>query len=760
MIFLFWVTGNRRFTSVSYFCAMKTMKKLAIGCLYLLIVALASATIVETYQGTAFVKQYFYSSLPFAFLWAIVAVSILLFLINRKVAKRPAAFMIHLAILVILGGALLTRLTGQHGHLQLSPGQPQSSFQTEKNAERLPFSVTLTDFQIRYYSGTRAPLDFVSQIRINHGMTTTSGEVSMNRIFKYRGYRFYQAGYDNNGGVTLRIAHDPYGIGLTYAGYALLLLSFFLFFADPHSRFRHLLKRPELKRNTLITGMLLALGTLHAMPQAPRALPKAIADQFGDLYVCYNNRICPVQSLAKDFTLKLYGKTNYRSYTAEQVLTGWMFYPSDWKETSLIKIKKGAAREILGITGKYARWEDFTNTHNGYKLDSAMRRIHEGHKVADKSAFIAADEKYNLIAMLFSGTMLHLYPIRNADNEVEWFARTDVLPDNVCDEEWLFVKKTQSYICELAVNEDYDELSEVLAKIKQYQIKNAGDSLPKSIVIQAEKSYNKLIHTRLIAIIGMVFGLLLFAYYSMSIARQRTVAPLVRLAAFIGAIALAAYLSLIMALRWIAGQHVPLSNGFETMQFMAWCAVLLALALRHRFGMILPSGVLVSALAMMVSMMGEANPRITQLVPVLSSPLLSIHVAVLMFAYSLLAFIMLNGIAAILIHARNKDNLPQIERLKTISQILFYPAVFALAIGIIVGAIWANVSWGTYWSWDPKEVWALITLMVYTLALHEDALPALRKPMPFHWFSVLAFLSVAFTYFGVNFLLGGLHAYV
>ena len=126
------------------------MKKLAICCLYLLIVALASATIVETYQGTAFVKQYFYSSLPFAFLWAIVAVSILLFLINRKVAKRPATFMIHLAILVILGGALLTWLTGQHGHLHLSPGQSQSSFQTEKNAEQLPFSVTLTDFQTSF----------------------------------------------------------------------------------------------------------------------------------------------------------------------------------------------------------------------------------------------------------------------------------------------------------------------------------------------------------------------------------------------------------------------------------------------------------------------------------------------------------------------------------------------------------------------------------------------------------------------------------
>lgn len=739
---------------------MKTVKKIAFACLCILIVTLAGATIVERYQGTAFVKEHVYSSLPFAFLWTIIAIAILFFLCSRKAAKRPASFLIHLALIVILIGAMLTWATGQHGRIHLIPGRAQSSFQTDKSDEQLPFSVTLTDFQIRYYTGTHAPMDFVSQIRINEGTKEFSGEVSMNRIFKYRSYRFYQSGYDPDGGVTLSIAHDPYGITLSYTGYTLLLLSFILFLTDSKSRFRNLLKRPELKRNTLIIAILLLSSTFRAAPLPPKTLPKDIAAQFGDLYICYNDRVCPLQSLAKDFTLKLYGKASYQGCTAEQVLTGWLFYPSHWEKAPMIKIKKGTVREVLGIAGKYARLNEFTDPHNSYKLDSAMRLIREGRDITNRNAFVAADEKFNLIAMLYSGKMLRLYPVHNIKGEVEWFSQADMLPDNLGDEERLFIEKVQSYLGELVAKKDFTELSNVLTKLKLYQVRNAGDSLPKPVVIKSEKAYNRLNHTQLLAMISTAVGLLLFLYYSMSIAGQRATAKSVRLAAITWAIALAAYLCLIMALRWIAGQHVPLSNGFETMQFMALCAILIALALSRRLEMALPSGMLISALAMMVSMMGEANPRITQLVPVLSSPLLSIHVAVLMLAYSLLAFIMLNGIAALLMHARNKDNLLQVKRLEIVSRILLYPAVFALAIGILVGAVWANLSWGMYWSWDPKEVWALITLTLYSLALYEDALPALNKPMPFHWFSVLAFFSVAFTYFGVNFLLGGLHAYI
>lgn len=202
------------------------------------------------------------------------------------------------------------------------------------------------------------------------------------------------------------------------------------------------------------------------------------------------------------------------------------------------------------------------------------------------------------------------------------------------------------------------------------------------------------------------------------------------------------YLTIILLLRGYIAEHWPLSNGFETMQFMAWCALGITMLCYRRFILILPAGYLVGGLAMMVSMMGESNPQITPLMPVLTSPLLSIHVVLVMAAYTLLAFVMFNGIAGLLLYRRHPR---QSEQLQVVGRILLYPAIFALAAGIFVGAIWANISWGRYWGWDPKEVWALITWLVYALALHTESLPLFRKPLfstAFVWQPSVAYSSL------------------
>ena len=218
-----------------------------------------------------------------------------------------------------------------------------------------------------------------------------------------------------------------------------------------------------------------------------------------------------------------------------------------------------------------------------------------------------------------------------------------------------------------------------------------------------------------------------------------------------------AYLSVMLVVRaWVCG-HLPFSNGYETMQMIAWFALLATLLFYRKADFLLPLGFLVSGLAMMVSMMGSSNPQITPLMPVLSSPLLSIHVMLVMISYTLFAFMMLNGLAGLWLNFRHKE---ASMRLAVVSRLMLYPAVFTLAAGIFIGAIWANVSWGRYWGWDPKEVWALITFLVYSFALHDKSFPALNHPAVFHTFAVIAFLCVLITYFGVNFLLGGMHGYV
>ena len=146
--------------------------------------------------------------------------------------------------------------------------------------------------------------------------------------------------------------------------------------------------------------------------------------------------------------------------------------------------------------------------------------------------------------------------------------------------------------------------------------------------------------------------------------------------------------------------------------------------------------------------------------PVLASPLLSLHVTVIMIAYALLFFTMLNGITALFVHLSKSCRTDYTGRLRDISLLLLYPAVALLTIGIFIGAVWANISWGTYWSWDPKEVWALITLLVYLIPLHSAFFTDENRPMRFHLYSIFSFLSVLMTYFGVNFLLGGMHSYM
>ena len=271
--------------------------------------------------------------------------------------------------------------------------------------------------------------------------------------------------------------------------------------------------------------------------------------------------------------------------------------------------------------------------------------------------------------------------------------------------------------------------------------------------------YNQLNVVKPLAFVCLTLGLLLFALYVYRFSMQKKPNRIVRYLSLAGLLLMFIFLSVLIALRSAIVGYFPLANGYEVMHFLAWTALLLTLLFYRRFQMLLPFGFLLCGFSLLVATMGEANPQITALKPVLSSPLLSVHVVVIMFSYALLAFIMLNGLTAILLHCFSENAQRQIERLKTISHLMLYPAVFCLAIGIFVGAIWANLTWGRYWGWDPKEVWALITLMIYSFALHTDSLPMFRKPMFFHLFAVVAFLAVLFTYFGVNFLLGGLHSY-
>lgn len=365
-----------------------------------------------------------------------------------------------------------------------------------------------------------------------------------------------------------------------------------------------------------------------------------------------------------------------------------------------------------------------------------MNHIRSGEQVTDKRGIEEADEKFNIINLVCTGAMMKIFPCRNiAGKTLEWYSQSDQLPQDMDNDKWVFIRKSMSYVNEMIVMKKYNDACLLLEKIKKYQQKECDGLLPADNKFKAEKIYNQFDYSKSVAMACICIGLICFIYYCHCMASQKRTSRKAIIILNILLWIVFTYLSAAICLRGYVSNHLPLSNGFETMQFMAWCTLLLTFLLQRKFAMLLPFGFLLCGLTLMVSMLGESNPQITQLMPVLQSPLLSIHVVVIMIAYSLLAFIMLNGVTAVILHQSQKECKEQIERLQIISQIILYPAIFLLAIGIFIGAVWANVSWGRYWGWDPKEVWALITMLVYALALHPRPLPWFHRTM-FFMFSV------------------------
>ena len=747
---------------------MKLLKRTAFSLLGILLLILTIATILEKIYGTDFVNEYIYSSVPFVILWGVTAITSLLYIIKSKLHRQPVIFLLHLSLLFILAGAFTTWIYGEQGTMRVRQGEQQTSFTDSKGiSHQLPFSITLNQFEIIYYKGTLAPMDFISHISEadKDCHRQIQGKVSMNHIFSYQHYRFYQSGYsEDNEGSVFSVSHDPYGIGITYAGYTLLLLSTVFFFFSPQSRFRQLLKSPLLHRSLTVILLLFAFSLnsnfLKANSPSPKVLPREVAEHFGDLYILYNNRICPLQTFARDFTIKLYGSSSYKGLTPEEVLTGWLFYYDSWKNEPIIRIKSNEARKLLEIEGNYARLKDYISTINEYKLEKMMNHIRSGEQVTDKRGIEEADEKFNIINLVCTGAMMKIFPCRNiAGKTLEWYSQSAQLPQDMDNDKWVFIRKSMSYVNEMIVMKKYNDACLLLEKIKKYQQKECDGLLPADNKFKAEKIYNQFDYSKSVAMACICIGLICFIYYCHCMASQKRTSRKAIIILNILLWIVFTYLSAAICLRGYVSNHLPLSNGFETMQFMAWCTLLLTFLLQRKFAMLLPFGFLLCGLTLMVSMLGESNPQITQLMPVLQSPLLSIHVVVIMIAYSLLAFIMLNGVTAVILHQSQKECKEQIERLQIISQIILYPAIFLLAIGIFIGAVWANVSWGRYWGWDPKEVWALITMLVYALALHPRSLPWFHRTMFFHVFCITAFITVLITYFGVNFLLGGMHSY-
>lgn len=738
---------------------MKHLKNLILVVATAIILILITATIVESSKGTAFVRQHIYTSAWFVVLWAALAVVAAVYIVLRKNKSNvsTSVLLVHASFLVILLGAFTSWNMAESGTIHLRQNETTSTMKDEEGkTKELGFEVSLKNFNVVNYPGTDAPMDYVTTLTAN----TQEIKVSMNNIGSFNGYRFIQSGYDSDmQGTTLGVYHDPWGIGITYTGYALLFISLIATMASKKTRMRHLYRKALSLQGAKAWAVtaLLAVSSFSTTANAQEMvkIDGDIADDFGKICVLYNSRITPINTVATSFVTKLCGKPTWDGLSSNQVFAGWIFDVPYWETVKMIEIKEKKAQELLGINGKWASFDDFWDNYNNYKLDAPLKKAYKDGDTKLQKQLRDADEKFNIIRMLYGGEMLKMFPYAGKQGHMQWFAPGQPLGNLKLDEkELVFIKKSMDYLAESIITGDKARAEEIAKKIYSYQHVRGKAVVPTKFRIYTETFYNKTNAQRLPVMLYLTLSLLLAIVSTLSLNNGKQ--KKTRLVSSVLTWVMLIHTSLLLALRWFVSGHLPMSNGYETMQFMAWATLIVTLVMQKRFLPVKQFGPLLSSFALLVAMITDGNPQITQLMPVLQSPLLSVHVMVIMFSYALFGLTALIGLQGLIAHHRKQEEKEQ--QLAALSQFLLYPAVALIAIGIFIGAIWANVSWGRYWSWDSKETWALITMLIYSAPLHAD-IKWLRKAQHMHIYMLLAFLSVLMTYFGVNYFLSGMHSY-
>jgi ABC-type transport system involved in cytochrome c biogenesis permease subunit len=661
---------------------------------------MAVATFIEKYRGTDYVAENIYGAWWFTVLWAMLTATAIVWFLRRRV-KRLSTVVLHFSFVIILLGALITHLTSRQGIIHLRQGECTDSYMTrDMESHPLHFTVTLERFNINYHPGTQMPADYTSHLIIDG----KKERVSMNHIASHGGFRLYQSGFDEDlHGTTLAVNSDPWGIPITYTGYALLFISLLWMLIDPHGTFRHLLRQ-----TTAIVALMLSGGHAAAQP----VLPTSTAERLGRLHIVYNDRLTPVETYALDFTKKICGSRSYKGLTAEQMLSGFLFWPEEWSAEPAIRVKGGALKETLQLPDHCSVNTFFNPTMGGYILGPYMSEYYNGNHDSFHKDAAKMDDRLMLIMQLRQDAPL---------------------------------TKMTRHIAEDARAGRFSRVDSMLTDLLTSQ--QASMPLPTPLQQRAEHLYNQVPFVTILFMANLTMGFLLFIalFIPQYKAFFSPFSALIALSSFLS-------LSLCLALRWIITGHIPMANGYETMLTMAWFVMLLPMTIRSRFPIAIPFGLLLSGFCLLVCHINQMDPQIGHLMPVLNSPLLSLHVSVIMMSFALLSITFLCGVTGLTFKTMS-------QQLHHLSLLMLYPAIATLGLGIFIGAIWANVSWGNYWSWDPKEVWALITLLVYAVPIHAASVPAFRRPGVFHLYMTLAFLTIMMTYFGVNYFLGGMHSY-
>ena len=643
----------------------------------------------------------------------------------------------------------------------------------------LPFSVTLDDFRLQRYPGSHSPMSYESDLVIKKGdEAPVQATVRMNKVIDIDGYRLFQSSFDpDEQGTILSVSYDRPGMQLTYIGYFLLFAGFVLTLFSKKSRFGRLRRElGEMKKNMPYCVLfLLALSgvaggqTVHA--QQP-CVSSQHAGKFGSLVVLNpNGRLEPVNSYTSAILRKLYGADKLNGINSDQFFLNLLSFPDEWGAYPFIKVDNKELLQRFGRSGKYIAWEDVFDSEGNYILTDEVNDIYAKPASERKrmdSDLLKLDESVNIVYRIMQHQLLPLFPDEN-DAQGKWYSAGDEL--NVFQgKDSLFVSKIMDwYIYELGNgvrSGNWEEADKIVGMMNIFQQAKSKTPAIDNQRVKAELLYNQLnlfFWCRLAYLI--LGGILLFIACGEIIADFKWGKKVCGILIALLVIAFLAHTSGEL-LRWYISGRAPWANAYESMICTSWMLVGGGLLFARRFRILPALAGLLGGIMLFVAGLNHLNPEITPLVPVLQSYWLMSHVAIIMIGYVFFALCALTGLFNLilmsLLSATNRVKLQfRIREFTLLNEMAMILGLFFMTAGTFLGAIWANVSWGRYWGWDPKETWALISIVVYALVLHIRFIPLLKGKTTwcFNLLSVVAILSVIMTWFGVNYYLSGLHSY-
>ncbi len=663
----------------------------------------------------------------------------------------------------------------------------------------LPFSIELNDFIAEKYPGTETGYaSFMSKVTV-HDERPFDYDIYMNHVLDHKGYRFFQANFDpDEKGTGLSVNHDFWGTWITYIGYFLLYIGLMGIMFFGKTRFRDLqtmLQKIKEKKAAMTTiALFFALVSANAQEDAhghsvvptqaqidsviqATTVAKEHAEKFGALVLQdESGRMKPVNTFASELLRKLSGADKYKDLSANQVFLSMMLNPGVWYTTDIVALgDKGndSIRKVIGVPEgtKFVKATDFFDAKGEYKLRPFLERATSTTNPNKfEKDFKKVGERLSLLNMALSGSIVKIFPLLDDENN-KWISAVEYRGGQFQVQDSLysnFIRNAMPYylssLQQSIASGDYSQPDRLLEAFKQNQLNHGAEVLPSDQKVKTEIIYNKLdIFNRLYKYYAMV-GLLLFFVLIAKIFKERKILEAIAYGLKGTIILFFIWHTIGLILRWYISGHAPWSDAYESILYVAWATMGIGLALGRKSELTIASSAFVTCMLLWVAHQSWVDPSIANLQPVLDSYWLMIHVAVIVGSYGPLTVGMILGVVALLLMVlttkKNKKRMDiNIKELTVINELALTAGLVMLTIGNFLGGQWANESWGRYWGWDPKETWALVSIMIYAFVLHMRLVPGLRSKWIYNFASIVAYASIMMTYFGVNFYLVGLHSY-